>query len=264
MKKQTLLFIYFIFSLNLFAQTIEAKYNISYGDFLDLGIATTSLHIQNNEYKITMKAQTTGMAKLLSNNREERYESYGKVLNNEFIPSKFIKIKKNNLKQRIRTYTFDHKNKKVFLNDKRTGKKNTVNQSLERITVNINEEKNSILDYYANNDILSLFFNMREKLLKYKIGEEYSLNAVGANKTKGIINILMPSEEKLKEMNKVLKTDDKSKFTAYINQKIFQSQRGELLISLNNYGFCSYTVLKDVLLFGDIVGKMVEFKIQKG
>ena len=126
----------------------------------------------------------------------------------------------------------------------------------------IHEEKTHNLEYYAKNDILSLFFNLRKKLPIFEKGKEYTLNAVGANKTKGLINILMPSSNDLEKINTYLKTDDKSKFTAFINQRIFQSKRGELLISLNKEGFCSYAVLRDVLLFGDIVGKMVDFKIK--
>jgi len=264
MKKLTLLLIFLLFNLNLFAKHIEAKYNITYGKFLGLGTATTILEIKKNLYKIKIEAKTTGMAKYLTNNREEIYESYGEIINNQFIPKKFIKIKKDSKKKRVRTYTFNHKEKKILVNDKKTGKEEKLNSSFKKVTININKEKNSELDYFAKDDILSLFFNINQKLINYKTGEEYTLSAVGANKTKGLINILIPTAKNLKKMNKVLKTNDKSKFTAFINQRIFQSKRGELLLSLNDNGFCSYAVLKDVLLFGDIVGKMIEFKIHKG
>ncbi|WP_072681935.1 DUF3108 domain-containing protein [Arcobacter sp. LA11] len=264
MKKLILLFIFLVLTLNLFAKHVEAKYDITYGNFLDLGIATTTLEINKNSYKIKIKAKTTGMAKYLTNNREEIYESYGKFVNNQFIPNKFIKTKKDDYKKRVRIYTFNHKEKKILVNDKKTGIEKKMNSSFKKVLINIDEEKNSELDYFAKDDILSLFFNINQKLVKYENGKEYTLNAVGANKTKGIINILMPTTEKLKQMNEVLKTDDKSKFTAFINQKIFQSKRGELLISLDHNGFCSYAVLKDVLFFGDIVGKMVKFKTDEG
>ena len=250
MKKSILLFIFTLFTFNIYAQEFVAKYDITYGNFLKLGVANNILNIKDNTYKIRIEAHTTGMAKILTNNRVEIYESYGKFIDNQFIPKKFIKIKQDKYKKRVRTYTFDHKNQKIFLHDKRSGKKKKITSSFKEEFQTINEEKKSQLDYFAKDDILSLFFNMQEKLLTYKSGKEYILNAVGANKTKGLINIL--------------KKDDKGKFTAFINQRIFQSKRGELLISLNKHGFCSYAVLKDVLFFGDIVGKMTEFKINKG
>lgn len=247
MKKLILLLLFLFFTLEIFAKQIEAKYSISYGNLLNLGIATSTLEINNDNYKIKMEAKTTGMTKFLTNNRMEIYESHGKIIDNQFVPNKFIKTKKTNNKKKVRTYIFDYENKRVLLNDKRSEK---------------NSEKKSILNYFAKNDILSLFFNLKNEIKAFENGEKYSLKAVGANKTKGIIDILMPTKESLKNLNEILKTEDKLKFTVFINQKIFQSKKGELLISLNKEGFCSYAILKDVLFFGDIVGQILELKIK--
>lgn len=257
-----LLCIFTVFTSSAFSKLIEAKYDITYGSFLNLGLATSTLEVKKDTYKIKMLAKTTGMAKFLTNSRIEIYESHGKIIDDIFIPHTFIKIKQDNNKKRVRTYTFDYKNKKILLNDKKSAKKTKYNQKLEKETILVNSEKNSSLNYFANNDILSLFFNLKNRIKTYKDGQEYTLKAVGANKTKGLINILMPSKEDFERLNRALKTKDKSKFTVFINQKIFQSQKGELLISLNKEGFCSCAVLKDVLFFGDIVGKMVAFKIK--
>lgn len=246
------------------ARTIEAKYKVSYGKLLKLGVATSTLEINNDKYKIKIEVSTTGMAKYLTSNRVEIYESYGKVIDHELIPEKFVKIKQDKKKKRIRTYTFNQEEKIVKVHDIKFGKKKIVNAELRFDEKKYREERDYTLDYFAKDDLLSLFFNMHIKMVGYEDGEEYELKAVGANKTKGIINVAMPTKEQLKKIDKVLKTNDKSKFTAYINQKIFQSKRGELLISLNDYGFCNKAVLKDVLLFGDIVGEMTDFKIKEG
>lgn len=263
MKKSILLFLFIFLTLDIFAKQVEAKYNISYGKFLDLGIATTTLELNNDNYKIKMEAKTTGMAKFLTNNRIEIYESYGKIINNKFVPNIFIKTKKDDNKKRVRTYNFDYQNKRILINDKKTSKNIKYDANLKKKIEVINFENNSTLNYFAQNDILSLFFNLKNKIKVFENGKEYSLKAVGANKTKGSINILMPTDKSFKLLDEVLKTKDKSKFTVFINQKIFQSQKGELLISLNKEGFCSYAILKDVLLFGDIVGEMIDFKIKE-
>ena len=263
MKKSILLFIVLFLNVNIFAKEIEARYIISYGNFLNLGIATSTLKIDGENYIIKMEAETTGMAKVLTSNREEIYESYGKIINNEFVPNKFIKIKRDDNKTRIRSYIFDHQNKKVFIKDKKEERKIKYNAQLEKESFIVKSEHSSNLPFFAKNDILSLFFNLKNRMKVFQNGVEYDLKAVGANKTKGLINILIPSEESFKNLSKVLKTKDKSKFTVFINQKIFQSKRGELLISLNKDGFCSYAILKDVLFFGDIVGKMIDFKIKE-
>lgn len=262
MKKLIILFILSFYSVTAFSKTIEAKYKVTYGSLLDLGIATSTLEINENRYKIKIEAKTTGMAKYLSNNRVEIYESYGTIENNKFIPQKHIKTKKDDLSSRVKTYTFDYEKQKVFVHTIRSGIKAIFNDSFQREEISFKRESNSTLKYFAQDDLLSLFFNIKDKIKTYEAGKEYKLKAVGANKTKGVINIAMPNVEKRKELNEYLKTDDKIKFTAYINQKIFQSKRGELLLALNEHGFCSYSVLRDVILFGDIVGKMIDFKIK--
>lgn len=253
----------FLFPLLLNANTITAKYKITYGDFLELGEALTTLSIKDNKYTIKIEAKTTGMAKYLTNSRQEIYESHGAYIENRFIPEKFIKIKKDIYKQRIRTYSFNNKKKKILVNEIKKGVKQKIQSDLSRKEEPYYEQNNSTLNYFAKDDILSLFFNLQEIMLGFEDGEEYSLKAVGANKTKGNINILIPSKPQMKELEESLNIASKAKFIAYINQKIFSSKRGELMISLNDHGFCNKAILKDVLLFGDIAGEMIEFKIDK-
>lgn len=106
--------IIFIIFLSIFsnAKTIEATYKISYGIFGELGIAKTSLEtLPNNTYKIKVHAYATGIAKFLSSNKEEFYESQGVIKNNLLIPNKYITITNNDYKKRKKTYLFDYKNK---------------------------------------------------------------------------------------------------------------------------------------------------------
>ena len=93
----TLLFI-FLNSI-LFAKTIEANYSITYGSFLDLGIANAKLTYNKKNYEIKIEARTIGMAKVLTNNRIEIYKSTGSFINNKFVPKEFIKTKKTTTNQ---------------------------------------------------------------------------------------------------------------------------------------------------------------------
>lgn len=259
--KKIILVLLLIFGTFLYSKTFEAKYNVTYGDFLTLGIATSKLNINNNLYKIIVNVKTTGFAKFVSNNRIETYESHGKIIKNKFVPNKYIKIKKDNNKRRVKTHTFDYKKNMIYIKDEIFEKTKIYDQSMnlvEKDSYYINKEE---LDYFAKDDILSLFFNVKDSIKHYKHGEKYSLYAVGANKTKGLINIFIPSAIQKIELDKALPTNDRTKFIASINQDIFQSDKGELLISLNNYGFCTLAILKDVLFFGDIIGEMIDFKI---
>ena len=46
--------------------------------------------------------------------------------------------------------------------------------------------------------------------------------------------------------------------TVILNDRIFASAKGELLINLDSSGLCEKAILEDVLLFGDIVGKRIK------
>ncbi len=242
-----------------FASTkiISAKYDISYEKVLPLGIANAVLKTDGKKYEISIKAKAIGLAKFLSRNREEIYKSFGKIINKQFIPEKFIKIRKDDLKYRVRTYNFNNREKIIQLNDKKEEKITKLDENFKKIIKIEKKEENKRLDYYASEDILSLFFNLKNRVSNFQKEKTYKDKAVGANKTKGIISFILP-KNKIEE----LKSEEGEHLIAYINQKIFGSAKGELFLSLNKEGFCNNAILKDVLFFGDIIGKMTEFKIK--
>jgi hypothetical protein len=62
------------------AKVITATYEVSYGIFEAMGIADARFEIKEDQtYTIRIEARTTGVAKILSNNRVEIYESHGKI-----------------------------------------------------------------------------------------------------------------------------------------------------------------------------------------
>ncbi len=104
-----------LFSSSIFGKTVQATYNISFGFFGKLGNATTILNKTDDSYYIRMEARTVGLAKALSGNRVELYESKGKVLNGILVPYEYKKTKSNNSYIKVKKFIFDHINKKVIL-----------------------------------------------------------------------------------------------------------------------------------------------------
>ena len=236
-----------ILATSLVAIDINAKYRISFGIFGQIGIAKTNLHVENQKYKITIHAKTTGMANLLSGEREEWYESVG-VVNNGVLVADFYKktvqrysssIGETVLKKDIRKYIFSHETKELHVQ-----KTKYKGESIEF------EEK--LGDYYAPNDLLSLFFNFKKMLPSLEVTSDSIFYAVGANKTDGRIDIkpLHVKDEfdwKKGHLMRVIVNDD-----------IFASDKGELLINLRDDGLCQQAILKDVLFFGDIRGEIID------
>lgn len=221
---------------------LSATYEVSFGVFQTMGIADTQLEIRDDQsYIIHVAAKTIGIAKLLSNNRVEVYESRGTVKDGRLIPATFVKTRQTNSNKMVKTYTFDHANKVVW----------TETTEGKRGESHTDKERN---DYYAEEDFLSLFFNLKSYS---QAQQNCTFHAIGGNKKDGRIDAVFPKKEALAQIKKDLEMEEGSFLKVILNDRIFASRNGELLINLDSEWLCEKAVLADVLLFGDIVGKRV-------
>ena len=249
MKK--IIAIFLISFVSIYAKSIIATYKVSFGVFGEIGTAKAILKINNNNtYSISIKAVATGMAKVLSGGRVESYESSGKIINALLVPDIYKGITKKTNKTSIKIYYFLHKKRVV---------------DVLKIKIRQNQERksNETLKYYANNDILTLFFNIKHYLDDFHFKGKKILHAVGANKKDGRVDIIVPTGKNLQKLKKYLNEKSGHFLIAFINQKIFSSKRGELYLDINDEGICTKAILKDVILFGDIRGKLVDIKYER-
>lgn len=247
-------FILVIFLNFLNAKTLDATYKITFGIFGEIGTAKTTLKIRNNNtYKIDIHAYTTGLTSVISGGREEWFSSVGTISNNGLlIPNEYKKIvqrKKNVnneliIKKDIKRFEVSHMKQKV------------VSQKMKYEDEKLKSEVREELKYYAQNDLLSLFFNFKNLFKSLEIIEPMKLTAIGANKKDGKIDILPVENTKI--LQEELSWKDGVYLKVVINDKIFTSQKGELLVNLNKEGIAQSAVLKDVIFFGDIRGDLVE------
>ncbi|MBN2870222.1 MAG: DUF3108 domain-containing protein [Campylobacterales bacterium] len=221
------------------AKVLSATYEVSYGIFDTMGTADARLEIRDDQtYTIRIEARTTGLAKTLSNNRIEIYESHGIVQNGRLVPQKYAKTRRTDSKKLIKIYTFDHANKTVW-----------------RETIEKDEWDRVKNDYYATDDILSLFFNFNHYMNPRK---NRSIAAIGGNKKDGRIDVVFPGKSETALMKQKLEIEGGEFLKVILNDRIFASERGELLINLGSDGLCDKAILEDVLFFGDIVGRRVK------
>ena len=257
-KQLILLIIMISFS---YAKTYEGTYKISYGIFGELGIATTKLTINNDNYEIIINAKATGMAKFLSNGKEETYKSFGKIINNEFISHKYITDKKTNSKQRVKKYDFDYEKQVINIDSTKKYHEVVLGDNFEQTSKEVIENSTSQNSFFANTDILSLFFNVTKNLKNLDRSINYEYKTVGAKEENGKINVYFPNINQKKDFDELFENKNE-KMIVSINQPIFSSQKGELYISVNKNGFCNKAILKDVIMFGDITGELVKFKVR--
>nr|MBP3724912.1 DUF3108 domain-containing protein [Campylobacter sp.] len=230
-----------------FCESVSVKYIVKFGIFGEIGVADATLvkDETTKTYEITLDAKTTGITNSLSGNRREYFCSKGKIIGDLLVPEIYTHEVNRNKKGKMRIerkiFTFNHTKKIVNLKREKGYKD-------EKLEITSNEN----LEYFAQNDLLSLFFNFSK--LKFS-GDKFYTTAVGAKNENGRIDIIIPQNEQKIAIKKELK----SKFDPYIvfiNQKIFSSSKGELYLSLDERGYANKAILKDVLFFGDIIGEI--------
>jgi len=240
--KRFLLFlsIYFLLTIGLSGETILVDYKVDFGIISDVGVAHAKLTKDRDKYEIDIKLRATGVAKLLSGDRREEHISRGYIKDGILI-SNFYHIKKTHGSKKSDTiYRINHKEKRVVKIDKKwkDGK--------------LYKERERILPYYSKDDLLTLYFNLNSYVKDKNSSQDYKFRAVGAEKQMGFVDLHIPNSNELGEYKDLLGEDGDCWYAkAIVHQKIFSSDKGELLLAIGKDGIAKKAVLKDLFLFGD-------------
>ncbi|WP_200763570.1 DUF3108 domain-containing protein [Nitrosophilus alvini] len=235
-------------SLSLSAQIIEAEYRVGYGLFGKVGNSKAFFEKKDRIYRIRVVAKATGFAKVLSGGRVEIYESRGKVIDGILVPLVYKKEKITSNKYESKLYKFDHENRKIYL------------RTIYIKNGKTDKDVKEVLKYYAKEDVLSLYFNLKKYFEKEK-KEHYTFFAVGGNRKDGRVDVEIPKGKKLQKLRRLMGNIEGKYLTVTLNQKIFASKKGELFIVMDSDGITKKALLKDVVLFGDITGKLVRKRV---
>ena len=228
------------------AQTINANYDVSYGIFGQIGTAKALLEKDRKKYSIDIHLEATGLAKVLSGGRKERHLSKGHIEQGLMVSDLYQVIKSHDDNVVNKEYWTDHKSKKVIYKRQKFKQGKLVS------------DKRTVLDFYAKDDLLTLYFNLDSAIKEKQKPGRYLFKAVGAEKQKGNVTVIIPKKDDLPEYHEELGDDSAWYATAIIHQQIFSSQEGKLLLGVAKDGITNQAVLKDVIFFGDIKGDRVK------
>jgi hypothetical protein len=239
--KKILISLTFLFLSSSYAETIKANYKVEFGIFGEIGIANAILTKDETSYTIDVELKATGLAKTLSGGRTEHHISKGHIENGLMVSDMYQVIKKYGSQTSNKVYTIDHKAKTVTKKYQHwDGDKQDADESKK-------------LDFYSDDDLLTLYFNLNKKIPNREKSASYVFKAVGAEKQGGKAEIFIPKQSELSEYkNMVGESSDSWYARAIIHQKIFSSDKGELLLRIGNDGITQKAVLKDLILFGDV------------
>lgn len=221
-------------------ETVEVAYRVSFGILGEIGIAKAHIERDQERYRIQIEGISTGFARTLSRNRQEKQISEGHIVKGVLLPDRYIVLRTFANKIIRKSYTINHLDKSVVrLVEKR-----------ENGRLVFKEKKR--LNFYAPNDLLTLYFNLAELIPDKERGASYRFRALGAEKQGGDVEVVVADRERRALYAKELGSGGYWYLTAIIHQKIFSSSRGELMLSVDDKGITQKAILKDVLLFGDI------------
>ena len=265
MKRYLILLCTFFLTL-LHAKTIAATYDVTFSIFGKIGEADIRFENGANRYYILVDAGLTGKAAAIGSTRREIHESFGVIVNNVLIPELYKVTRSSDHFKHIDYFVFYHDAKKVeeyrmkedYITERRFDSKSFRLVSEPKTKTS---QSFKTLDYYADNDLESLFFNVQSLLSGMKPGDRKLVHAIGGSrKNKGEVLLTRPNGAKRQELMTLMPKHENNLITALINQDIFKSDKGELYISLDKALLVKEAMLKDVLLFGDIHGYRTSLK----
>jgi hypothetical protein len=227
------------------AETIDAYYRVSFGVIGEIAKARAHLEREGDRYRIEVAGEATGFARSLSRNRKEKQISEGYIKRGLLVPDRYSVIRSFGNKVIKKVYTIDHKAQQIIQDNEKTENGKLV------------WKDQKVLDYYAINDLLTLYFNIVTLIPDKEKKASYAFKAVGAEKQQGNVEAIVPGKSERADYERELGKGDYWYLTAIIHQKIFASNRGELILSIDRSGVTQRAILKDVVMFGDILAERV-------
>jgi len=235
--------IFFLTTSTLFA-SIHAEYKITYEYAGEIGHGVFDVNITEDTYRIVISGKPLGVAKWLSNNHRERVTSRGSVKNGRLIPQTYEKIMIESDRREEWLYRFDHAKKQITLEKKKIKEGKT-------------KRYKRLFDYYTEDDLLTLFFNVHLD----KNGSKAKLlnaSALGADPKNGAISVNFLEGFALNEAQSLLKTKEGEFISVRFKQPFFIGSRGNLRINLDKDHIPIKVLLKDAIFFGDLNAKRVK------
>ncbi len=222
-----------LLAISVHLNAIDLKHKYSVGVTFLGTIANAVVYLDKNEttYSIKVEVKSSGFTSFLTKNRVEIYKSNGIVRDNILIPLVYTKLKTTNKYSRLKKYTFDHKNNQVIFE-----KRETKSGSNEVQT------SKSKYDFYAKNDILSLYFNLLN-IVKEDKRDHFVFHAIGANSQNGKLDVYKLKDKALKNAKWTLGINSGYFLKLKINSKKTPEKDIDIFVNYDQDGICNKFII---------------------
>ena len=249
-KPQTFILFFFLFLFfPLFAKNMQVDYRVEFGVVGTVGKIHTEYHERNKKYLIDTNLSAVGLiANSVTHHLKERHLCKGYITKDKRrIATSYQMLKTYGEYRSMTLYTIDHKDKKVI----KTYKKWLKRKGLSDRKI---ADYSYALDYYAVDDMVTLFLNLSYKIKDKTLPKHYRFKAAGADKEHGNVDISIPTSKQAKEMTKLLGKTKKGEWlmNLVMHRQLYGSKQGELMVRMSKESTIEKAVLKDLIFFGDV------------
>lgn len=221
------------------AKVTQLDYRATFGIFGTVGTIENTLAQNGETYQIDTKVTLSGVAKVLMGGQTEHYVSKGHIKDGLMVSDFYQMTSKKKDKRVMKEYHIDHHKKHVTKRVRKWRKETLV------------EDHTETLKFYAEDDLLTLYFNLGHAVSQKPKGRTYLFKSVGLEKQNGEVQITIPDNVQVAEYQKDLGQDAKLYAKAFIHQKNFRKKKGDILLAVANDGFIHRSAIKDILFYGD-------------
>ena len=251
-----------VLTSSLLSANFSAHYDVDVSLFGKVGYININLDEKNENYTMELVAKTSGAAAALTQNRTETYISKGKIINNNYVPDSFVKIKKTNHKTRIQTYHFEHDKKKIsFIEEK---EKLVTSSGFDPISFKITESQEiktskneSILDRYHTDDVLSSYLNTKNSFDRKK---EYVLEAIGAHNDEKDVSLHLLDDKQKASIISHFSNDIVRVCNLHVKPVDKNEKVVDVLMAFGDDGHLKEAYLGDIFWIGQVTAKRTDHK----
>lgn len=184
------------------SDAVTTRYKIMLSLFGKVGEAAITVAERGDEYLMTVEDHATGLAAAISGDERDRFVSRGRIVDGRYVSDRFELCQVNNKTVETNLYLFDHEAKTVTrFQDKNETVTETefsaINMRFEDVTRQKIKKERKVLDFYSENDALSVVLNFPKILRSAKRVE---IKPVGLAKKDRRIVISRPEEAELPEL----------------------------------------------------------------
>jgi len=217
--------------------------------FGKVGEATMEYRNDGKKYHIRVSGNGTGIVGDLTQHKRYIYESIGLVQDSILIPLQYISSERSKDLNKTKIYTFDYQNKKTIVTQHKTENEEKSHYNIftfeyDTTTRFVEENSTKELDTVYQDDMVSVFFNKRNKLLSMKKGETKLIQAVGSDDTQEGVVIRF-----------IDKIEEQYLFSVRVQKDYLQGGAEDVTFLLDSNNILCETKVDGILLFGNATVK---------